>query len=93
MLEAWVELENLSDGYLDICFNFKFQWKPWLGNLGALTRDLLDHGAPSAFLVKQDITVKNILFTRADSTHDTWELVLHGPCDLRKRVILSDTTA
>ena len=88
-----MELESPSDGYLGTRLNAKFQWKPWLGNLGALSRDLLGHGVPSAFLCKQDLAAKNILCTRADSTHDTLELVLHGPCDLRNRVILSDTTA
>ena len=93
MLEAWAELESLSDNYLDAGPDAKFKWWLWLGNLGALSREVLGDGVMSAFLRNQGPKVKHIICTRADSTQVTVELVLHGPCDLRMQLIFSDTTA
>jgi len=91
--QAWAELESLSDGYLDAGPDAKFKWWLWLGNLGALSREVLGDGVKSALLRNKASNVKHIICTRADSTQVTVEFVLHGPCDLRMQLIFSDTTA
>ena len=92
MLEAWAELESLSDGYLDAGPDAKFKWWLWLGNLGVLTRQVLGDGVVSVYLRNQASNVKHIICTRADYTQVIVELVLHGACDFRMRLMSSDTS-
>ena len=64
-----------------------------VGNLGALSREVLGDGVVSASLRNQASNVKHIICTRADSTQVTVELVLRSACDFKLRLIPSVTTA
>ena len=91
--QAWAELESLSNGDLDAGPDAKFKWWLWLGNLGAISREVLGDGVVSASLHNQASNVKHITFTRADSTQVTVELSLRSACHFKLRLMPSVSTS
>ena len=73
---AWAGLESLPEGSLDSGPDAAFKWWLWLGNQGALTRDILGAGVVSASLSHEAAFVRHLFVERSDGSQVTVALSL-----------------